>query len=241
MKRLVLFVVGSISLVSFGHQARAQRAPADTSASVAAGGLQRQYNQLVRNAWSLYNGPEYIDYVRSNTNGHRFFGTKDEQLATVTYAGTTYANVLLRYDLIRGQLVLKPYQDDFQIQLVNELVERFSIGGHTFVRLGADAPGRAAFYDVLVDGPVQALAAHYKKYTEHTTVTTIEGEITATTTYYLHKDGQYYPIKKPKDVVRLFPEHRAALRSYLQKNNEPEPEQAFIALVRYQAELAAAH
>ena len=85
---------------------------------------------------------------------------------------------------------------------------------------------------------MQALAAHHKKYIEHTTLTTIEGEITATTNYYLHKDGQYYPIKKPKDVVRLFPEHRAALRNYLEKNKEMEPEQALIALVRYQAELA---
>lgn len=213
--------------------------PADTSAKAAVSGMRQHYNHTLRNAWSLYNGPEYVDYVRSNTNGHRFFGTKDEQLATISYGGITYANVLLRYDLVRGQLVLKPYQDDFQIQLVDELIERFSMGGHTFIRRAADAPGRAAFYDVLVDGPVQVLAAHYKKYTERTTVTTIVGEITATTTYYLRKDGQYHPIKKAKDVVRLFPEHRAALRSYLEKTNITEPEQAFVALVRYQAELAA--
>jgi len=237
MKSQLFFVISSI--VFSAHQTLAQTVAADTSARAAASGLRQQHSQSLRNAWSLYNGPEYVDYIRSNTNGHRFFAAKDEQLATITYGGITYDNVLLRYDLVREQLVLKPYQDDLQIILVNELVERFSIGEHTFVRLGSDAPGRATFYDVLVDGPVQALAAHYKKYTEHTTLTTIEGEITATTNYYLRKDGRYYPIKKPKDVVRLFPEHRAALRSYLEKNKDVAQEQALVAVVRYHAELTA--
>lgn len=239
MQRWLLFVLSSGILLS-GHRPLAQNMTPDTSAYAAANNLRQQYNQLLRNAWSLYNGPEYVDYVRSNTNGHRFFGTKDEQLATVTYAGTTYTEVPLRYDLVREQLVLKPYQDDLQIFLINELVEQFSIAGHTFIRLDSAAPERATFYDVLVDGPVQVLAAHYKKYTERSTVTTIEGEIAATDHYFLRKDGLYYPIKKAKDVVRLFPEQRTALRNYLEKHKELEPEQALVALVHYQAELTAA-
>ncbi|UOR05905.1 hypothetical protein MUN82_02110 [Hymenobacter aerilatus] len=218
----------------------AQVASADTSARVAEASLRQQYERALRNEWSLYNGPEYVDYVRRNTKGHRFFGSPDEQLATVTYGGTTYAKIPLRYDLVRQQLVLRPYQDDHQIQLVDELVEQFSIGGHTFVRLGAEAPGRGRFYDVLVEGPVSVLASHHKNYSVRTAATAIEGEITAATDYYIRKEGVYHSVKKAKDVVRLFPEHRAALRSYLQANKVAGREQAIVALVRYQAGLPTA-
>ncbi len=244
MKTLLLCGLGAL----LGLPALAQVARPDTTLLAASTGLRQQYTQVLGDKSSLYSGPEYVNYVRPGTQGHRFFDSATPQMATITYGGVTYAGVLARYDLVRDQVVLSAQSNTLDLTLVDERVARFTLGSHTFVRVAADSamglPERPAFYDLLVAGPVQVLAARRKKYEENLEGSRIVSEITGRTDYFIQQGKRCYPVSKLGDVLRLFPQQRAALRTFAQANNllfeEAGREAAIVALVRYQATLGAA-
>lgn len=246
-----VLVNGLGALLALGGSQRAwgQPTPPDTALLAAASHrLSQQYTSGRSGELGLYNGPEYLDYLRSNTQGNPFFAYDNAQPATLVYAGHTYPNVLLRYDLLRGQLVLAPPGSARQLRLVNEQVASFTLSGHSFIRLVVDSsagsPVRTGFYDLLVEGPVRLLAAHRKVRQSSSRAEGVQSEILARDEYFVYKDHRYYPVSKGADVVRLFPQNKAALRQYMRDNNlnfRPEGrEQALAALVRYQATLASA-
>ena len=193
----------------------------------------------------MYNGPEYLDYLLGNPQGYPFFASREAQPATLTYGGYSYAGVSLRYDLLRGLLVLAAPSGGQALTLVNEEVTRFTLGSHPFVRLVVDSttnsPVRTGFYEVLVEGPARLLAAHRKTLQKHAAAQGVEREITARDDYFVAHNQHYYPVAKAADVLRLFPQHKAALRQFAKDNHlsfRPESRALALAeLVRYQATL----
>ena len=241
MKTLLLCGLGMLSRLPTLGQAM----QADSSLLATAYSLRQHYAQALGDESSLYSGAEYVNYVRPGTMGSRFFNSEEPQEALITYGGASYAKVLARYDLVRDQLILSVQGGTLNLSLVKERVMCFTLGGHTFVRLAGDSaaglPERPAFYDLLVEGPVRVLAARRKKYKEGLEASRIVSEITAHTDYFLGHNGRYYPASRLSDVLRLFPQQRAALRSYVQASklefDEANREAALVALVRYQATL----
>ena len=244
MKTLLLCGLG----VLLGLPTLGQAMQADSSLLTAAYNLRQHYTQALSDESSLYSGTEYVNYVRPGTVGSRFFSSEEPQETLITYGGVSYAKVLARYDLVRDQLILSAQGGTLNLSLVNERVARFTLAGHTFVRLPADSaaglPKRPTFYDLLVEGPVRVLAARREKYKEGLEGSRIVSEITASTDYFLGQNGHYYPASRLSDVLRLFPQQRAALRSYAQDSklefDEANREAALVALVRYQATLSTA-
>lgn len=252
MRNRLLCYSCSLLLVLAGalESARAQAAsPADSGAlATAAGQLAQRYAAGRGYEARLYDGPEYVAYVKSYVEGHPFFESAATQPATIIYDGAAYPGVPLRYDLVRGQLVLPHPPSGLQLRLVNERVARFSVGGHTFVRLvadstaGAESPIRTGFYDLLVEGPgVRLLAARRKNVQERTTAEGKVGEVSQKNDYFLEKDARYYPVASAKEVTRLLPESRAALRQYARTQKlrfrGASREPALMALLRYYATL----
>ena len=247
MKIGVRYALGIGLIWLTGQRALAQSARADSSLVAAASrALTQRYTTTLGEAARLYNGPEYVSYVRRDTRGHRFFGPDAPQPATITYAGRTYAGVPLRYDLVRRQLVLRAPGGGLEMSLINEQVTRFEVGGHTFVHLQADSarqlPAGPGFYDLLVDGPVRLLGVHRKTLQKRSTGTENISEITARDEYFVERARRYYPVGKLGAVLHLFPENKAALRRFSKEHhlkfNAEGQEQALVALLRYQATLA---
>lgn len=238
----------ALLILGLGQRAQAQQAVADSSLLAAARHrLQQEYARGLGYALELYNGPEYLSDLPRNTQGHPFFSSRQAQPATITYGGYSYAGVPLRYDLLRKQLVLTAPGGGRDLTLVNEEVTRFTLGGHSFVRLVVDSSSsavRTGFYEVLVDGPVRLLAAHHKALQKRSTAEGVESEITTRDDYFLVQSQRYYPVAKAADVLRLFPQHKAALRQFASDNHlnfKPEGRAlALVELVRYQATLAPA-
>lgn len=237
---------GFLLVLGQGPRALAQPSSADSSlVATAQQSLSQYYTRALGDAAHLYNGPEYINYVRRDTQGHRFFGSDAAQPATITYDGHAYPNVPLWYDLVRGQLVLTAPGGALTLLLLNERVSSFTVGGHSFIRLVGDssghAPVRTGYYDLLLDGPVQLLAARHKTLRIRALAEGVESTITASTDYLVRKDHRYYPVSNAASVLRLFPEQRAALQQYRKSNRllfgTEQREQALLALLRYQATL----
>ena len=249
LKSMLLSGLSALLVLGLSQRALGQPTQPDTTLlATASGRLNQQYTRARGNELGLYSGPEYREYLRGNTQGTPFFAQNTPQPATLVYAGYTYSNVPLRYDLLRGQLVLGVPGSSRQLRLVNEQVARFTLSGHSFIRLVVDSsagsPVRTGFYDMLVEGPVRLLAAHYKTQQTSSRAEGVQSEILARDEYFVYKDHRYYSVSKGADVVRLFPQNKAVLRQYIQDNNlnfkAEGRELALAALVRYQASLAGA-
>lgn len=233
------------ALLLWARVACAQQPAADTSQTVLAS-LQQRYTATQGYNLRLYNGPEYVNYVRRYVKGHQFFGTNELRLATIDYDGATYPDIPLRYDLVRGQVILKAPLGALELHLVNEHLTRFTLAGHTFVRLlpttDNGLPATTRFYDLLLDGPTPVLVARSKKVLESMTPDGAAGEVVEQNEVLVGKAGHYYPVSKASAVLRLFPENRAALRKYIKdkslKFNAQFRENSIVELVRYQRTLA---
>lgn len=251
MKKYFLFWVGGLSLL-LGHAARSQAPATDSSQlAVAAAGLAQHYAAGRGNESRLYNGVEYLHYAKRYLQGHPFFDSAEAQPATVHYDGATYRDVLLRYDLVRDQLVIKAPLGALLLRLVNEKVTYFTLAGHSFVHLRVDSAGRAddlpvrtGFYDLLVDGRTQLLASRRKEIQERSTLDGMEGEINEKNDYFLAQGGRYYQVGNVNSVLALFPERKAALRKYSRAQKlrfrGKRREASLIALVRFAAAAPAA-
>jgi len=218
--------------------ALAQPAAAADSGAVAS--LRQHQQRALGYESGLYNGPEYVNYVKRYVKGHQFFESAEARLAQVDYSGASYTAVLLRYDLVRDQLVIKAPLGALDMHLVSEQVAGFTLDGHRFIRLAASdndgLPLRAGFYDLLLDGPMPVLAARRKTLLEESTPRGQEGEITQENELFVYKNQHYYPVSSAGSVLRLFPGHRAALRHYLRAQGlrfrKKSREAAVVALVR---------
>lgn len=245
MKRILVGNVWALSLLWSSHS-QAQTATADSSSlATTVSRLNQRYATTVGYESGLFNGPEYISYVKAYVQGHPFFEAATNQEGTVEYGGATYRGVKMRYDLIRGQVVLPAPLGALSMRLVNERVKRFTLAGHTFIRIVTDSTTKSevstGFYDLLVDGPAQLLASRRKGLQERSTTDGMVGEIRQRNEYFVRKGGRYYQVSSANSVLKLFPEQKAALRKYsrTQKLNfgAAGRENALADLVRYQGTL----
>lgn len=245
--RNLLFTGLALLLLGLPRPGLGQSRPSDsTLVATAERRLHQQYTRAVGAESRLYNGPEYVSYLLPHTQGQPFFITAQALPATITYAGSVYTGVPLRYDLVRGQLVLSA-PSGREMSLVNEQVTRFELGEHTFIRLSADSAkaglARSGFYELLVEGPVQLLAAHHKTLEKRSSAGRVESEITAKDEFLVRKDRRYYPVGNAAALQRLFPARKAALRQYIKEHKlvfgADERAYALSELVRYLASLGA--
>ncbi|PJJ52984.1 hypothetical protein [Hymenobacter chitinivorans] len=212
--------------------------------------LQRHYSAALGYESRLYNGPEYVSYVKRYIVGHPFFESTQPRAATIEYAGSTYANVPLFYDIVLDELVLGAPQGTLEMRLIKDKVQRFVVAGHSFVHLraGADSaqgpPARPGFYEVLVEGPVQLLALRHKNLQERASAGQLEGEITERDEFFVYAGRRYAKASSASEVLAALPTQKAALRKYIRteklKFGAAYREKSLVALARYAATLAPA-
>jgi hypothetical protein len=225
--------------------AHSQAMPGDSLLILARQSAVAVYQEAAGLESHLYNGTEYVDYDLPYINGHQFFLTNKEMAAEISYEGAHYSQAPLQYDIHLDQLVLPHPTSALKLKLINEKVQSFSLGGHSFIRLDRDslAPGtgKTGFYDVLVAGKVPALARYYKDLQESATREGMTGEFRLVTRYFLLRDNTLIPVKSKKDVFKALPERRKELQQYAGNKKIKfgrQREAGLLALMRYYNELS---
>jgi hypothetical protein len=235
-----------VPMLLWGSRAYGQ-APSrpDSTATAATHLLARHYTSGLGSESRLYNGPEYVNYVSPYNKDHQYFGESAPQEGSLEYDGAVFFNVPLRYDLVRGQVVLTAPSGALNFQLIDEKIVRFSLGAHSFVRLVAPSEEsllRTGFYEELTPGAVRLLAAHRKNVQQRSTPTGMQGEVLQKTSYFVEKNQSFHKVGSAGSVLKLFPENKAQLRSYLKAEKlsfrPANREKSLTALVRYAASLA---
>ena len=166
----------------------------------------------------LYNGTEYARPY-NGISGHPFFDTNSFQKGTVYFDGTQYRDVLMAYDMVGDELIIKAYQD-LSLKLVTEKITSFYFSDHLFVRIVQDSNSnnlQTGFYEILNTGPVLALVKR-KKIIERPLRAEDPFKFSEYDSYFLKKDDVYYPIDSRNSLISVFHEYKNEIKIFLRKN-----------------------
>jgi hypothetical protein len=188
----------------------------------------------------VYNGNVHYLHPKFINGEHAFFIAPQYQAGTVSYEGYTYSNVKLMFDLIRGELLLKHFDNVTDIVLDPEKVDSFAFMDHNFINIKKEEAVNknlsTGYYEVLYQGKIVLLAKRYKTVTEKLTQAGAERSAFQHNRYYLLKDSDYTLLKDKKSLTKLLKSTQFQNQQYIKSNQlnfRNDKENAILSLVRY--------
>lgn len=179
------------------------------------------YDSATVESQHLYNGPQYFIYD-SPAEEHQFYRTEEWEIGSVFYDGQSFQGVPLLYDIVKDQLVARYKRGFVLITLQNQKVAYFTLPGHTFVRIEADTGRveglRTGFYDQLYTGKTKVVARRVKERQQDLSDRRVVIKFPQKDVYYLHKAGEYHPVRTKKSVLTYLEDQKRPLKKYLRDN-----------------------
>jgi hypothetical protein len=181
------------------------------------------YHSYLTPETGLFRGDEYATYDFRLREGNPYFGEKRRRPGTIVYDSVLYKKVLLLYDEVKDLVILYDVSNLFKICLFPELIDRFTIEDHRFIRLkdslNPNQP-RNGFYEVLYQGKITLLKKEKKTVQEDLYSSTvaeyyIQG---ADTSYYLKKNDVYYPVKNTKSLLHALKDRSRDVKRFIRSN-----------------------
>jgi hypothetical protein len=169
---------------------------------------------------AIYNGLQHDEYAPS-IEGHAYFQSPAWQNGWVKYDNMLYENIIMKYDLLKDQLIVAPKDSgEIFIALFSPRVSEFSFNGFHFVRAekAEENALTTGFYQQLVQGKITALAKRAKIIEEKVIGTTVTHNFQEEVKYYLCKTGTCYPIKNEKSILEVMNDQRKEIQQFLSKN-----------------------
>ena len=210
-----------MALVSFAASGQAiDSLPAPPYGQALASAL-RMYDSV--NVWSqhLYNGPSYFVYD-AKSEDHPFFESRDWVRGSVNYNGQLYDGVMLKYDIVKDQLIMRHYEGEGHISLQKDRVSFFALGKHQFYRYesgkGVGKDMKATFYQMLYAGKTRVLARRAKERLTKIENMRVIAQFFEKDHYYLLKNGADVGVKRKKALLELFPDRKKELKKYWRAN-----------------------
>jgi len=166
----------------------------------------------------LFNGSDYIVYIPRDEE-HPYYGSDDWTTGSVVYWEELYENVSLLFDLSIDQVIVE-HDRGSPVRLIPEKVQRFTILGHTFVRLLKDDKNKLSdgFYDQLYNGKSKVYARFSKAYRETLQAPNVIPSFDASVRYYIVKDGNFHVVKTKGSVLQVLSDRKSELKNLLRKN-----------------------
>jgi hypothetical protein len=207
------------------------------------------YQAAVSNALAVYHqfrGVESNLYMglaveQNNLSGNMnpYFGNGEWNSGSVHYEGVRYDHVLLKYNLVRDELVVLNPNTRNAFYLFKPRVESFTLGTRNFVNLRRkdhrSAPD-TGYYERLAEGSITLLRKHVKSYQEKFGNANIEKRFDEKSSFYAVKDGVYYRLSKVKSLFALTGSLEGQIKDQL-KNDRIElksfTEATLTAITRY--------
>ncbi|MDP4147836.1 MAG: hypothetical protein Q8927_07645 [Bacteroidota bacterium] len=220
IRRPILICYSILSVVSSVSRIHAQTPDKDSLAILTgyAAAITFYHHSLMPET-RLFRGGEYAEYAYAIHIGHPFFDIDHMQKGSVYYDGLHYDDILLIYDLVRGQVVINDPYNAYKISLLNDRLDTFTIGSHLFIHLrdSANGPG-PGFYELLYEGKkVRMLKREWKTIQEDPSATTADSKeyINHSVSYYLRIANRNYIVNSKRSLLRAMKDKRAAVRKFI--------------------------
>jgi hypothetical protein len=167
----------------------------------------------------LYNGSEYV-YTSHGKVGTPFFQTDSFVRGSVVYHQIPYHNVLMAYDIEDDVVVIRDFDNKYNITLVSEKLDSFSLLNRNFVKLlkdsSADSPP-TGFYELVVAGK----AMFYRKAIKQLQASRTEDKMQYTQydRFYILNNGKYFFVDSRKSLLSALGGNGDEMNRFLRKNN----------------------
>lgn len=213
MKALVIL----ISIFGFfSPQVLAQNGTLDSASLAHAMKEQRiGYQNTVAANSLLNNGSLYKEQIyRTRTGDVPYYLSDDWIEGSIAYGGQLFEQIDLQYDIVGNKIISHPFYSLIKMELVYERIERFTLQGHTFVRLRELAKDNN-FYDQLVTGSAMLYALRKKEVLEELSSGTVAHLFVDKTKYFIAWDGKFIEVKNRRDVLKVFSANKTQIKRQL--------------------------
>ncbi|RYY01013.1 MAG: hypothetical protein EOO53_20125 [Gammaproteobacteria bacterium] len=189
------------------------------------------------NIEDLYNGREHVPYSYSIV-GTAYYGTGEWQRGSIILQEVPYHNLFLKYDLVADEVILLHSNGFTGVTLFTPRIQSFTLENRRFVRMAAnDASGlKAGIYEELSKGNTSLYAKRTKSIQETILSNTLERRFIGTSSYFVFKDGQFYPIRNEKAIRSLLSDQIKELDEWMKVsgiNFKSDPENFLIKILEY--------
>jgi hypothetical protein len=218
-KPFATFLPVILFFLSFPVYAQSQPVSADTMMIRKAVSYARsQFSKAMGTDGALYNGISFEKYWYG-TKGTPFFKTEDFVTGNIYYDGTLYENVLLNYDLMRDQVVVKSINNNLPLVAISERISTFTLGANTFIRIEKPANNNGisvtGFYEKLYEGSVTVLSRKFRKIDDVVSSGEHSTRFFEFAEYFIGKDGVFRRINTQKDIQDVFADKKKEIRQFL--------------------------
>tara|TARA_R100000353_G_C6511982_1_gene196834 strand:+ start:6073 stop:6789 length:717 start_codon:yes stop_codon:yes gene_type:complete len=202
----------------------------------------KSYDSLVGNFnKELYNGTEFTDLYLNTDGSFRYLNGFSYTSGSVTYKGAYYPDVLLRYDLLEDNLIVKSNDNlsVFNVKLIPQFIDSFSLYNYNFVRLpltNLGLKGNSFFQSAYQGKTLELYIKHVKKKKDKALPSGLQYRFKEEYNFILKYNATYHLINSERELRRLFPHQKEEIKTFyrtykiLRKSN---PSQFKINLIKY--------
>ncbi len=174
---------------------------------------------------AINNGVILTNYDRVLNNNDRFYFSNYLN-GSVVYDNQIYNNILLNYDILNDDLIIKPSGefDKNAIILIKEKVSSFSVDGINYINLDASPTKNLdfinGFYEEhLIANKFTFYSKHKKDKSERINGDKIYDDFTEKTYYALFYNTTFYEISSKKSVIVIFPDYKKFISQFYSDND----------------------
>lgn len=194
----------------------------DSSLAVQHSALVNQYTSTLQLDSRIYNGPEYNDFSGTVRLGHPYFDSGKYEPGSIFFENVEYRGLNVRLDLVNEILTILHPISFISVQMRNAPVDYFTIADHEFVHLRPDSINaqiiRPGFYERIYKGKTQVFVRRKKQLEERNKGEEIFKEAVEYETYFIWKDGKYFPVKSSKSLFAVFGGRGKEVQQHLRKS-----------------------
>src|SRR5580765_3802212 len=177
------------------------------------------YNKTRHDFNLLYNGPFHYSYPIIK-QGSPYFSGEAWQKGSVTYEDVIYDNVLMKYDLVKDQLiVMVEEKGHMPLELFSPRIKEFSYEDLKFIYIPRESPLslKEGFYQQLSKGKITALCKTENTLEDIIVDVKIERRINQKKRYFIVDNNHSRTINRQHDLMEAVKNHRQQIINYLKE------------------------
>ena len=181
--------------------------------------LENFYNKTRHDFNVLYNGPFHYSYPIME-KGSPYFSGEDWQKGSVTYEDIIYDNVLMKYDLVKDQLiVMVEEKGHLPLELFSPRIKEFSYKDLKFIYIPRNSPLslKEGFYHQLSKGKITALCKTENTMEQIIVDDKIEWKVNQRKKYFIIDNNHSRTINRQRDLMEAVKNHRQQISNYLKE------------------------
>ena len=197
-----------------------------------------QYQEELPFFQELITGAQYPEPPR-NHDGFPFLDTRSFENGGLTINRVFYPDVPLLYDIRYDQLVTFHPVFSQKLLINPDKIDAFVLAdGKKFIQIKGNEKyfyDRNGFYELIESGPFRLVSKHYKEEKPAREVGEFIAYYVEYEDFFLEKDGEFFPVRKKKDAIKLLQVEKKAVRENLIRKGiyyNHDPRRFLISLVK---------